>query len=115
MKKKWKKLIAPLCLVLVLAGCGVWILLQHTLSVPGKLAQVRVDGQTALELPLAEDFRGEVTGAEGIRLVVVVSGGRVYVESSQCPDKICVHRGKISSEGETIVCMPAKTIIEVVN
>lgn len=115
MNIRWKKWIGPLCVVLVLVGCVVWIICQRTLSQPGKLAQVRVDGKSVMELRLDENSRREMVGANNIHLVVVVSEGAVYVESSECPDKICVHRGAIRDEGESIVCMPAKTVVEVLN
>ena len=30
------------------------------------------------------------------------------VTSSDCPDKLCVHSGKITRSGQSIVCLPAK-------
>ena len=33
------------------------------------------------------------------------------VVSSDCPDKLCVHTGKITRSGQSIVCLPAKISI----
>ena len=33
--------------------------------------------------------------------------------SADCPDKLCVNQHAISSNGETIVCLPNKVVVEV--
>ena len=114
MKLMAKKLIAPLCLAFVIAGCIIWIVLQAQCRTEGNTAEVRVSDSVILRLSLNKDTKNEIDGANGIRLIVVTQGGSVYVERSGCPDKICVNRGRISSVGETIVCLPARTVIEVV-
>ncbi len=38
----------------------------------------------------------------------------IYVEQSGCPDKICVHKGRITTVGDMIVCLPAQTVVEVI-
>ena len=112
---KVKKWLPMLCILAVLAVCGVWIILQHRPAVSGNLAEVRISDQTVLRLPLNQDCRHELTGSGGIHLVVAVHDGSVYVERSECPDKICVHRGRISQEGDRIICMPARTVIEIIS
>ncbi len=114
MKEKIKKLAVPFCIVLVILLCALWIILQGIFSEKGNIAQVRVSGEVVLELDLKTDTRQELHGDNGIDLVIVVNNESVYVESSGCPDKICVNKGRISDVGETIVCLPARTIVEVV-
>ena len=36
----------------------------------------------------------------------------VYVVSSSCKDKVCVHQGKIKSAGQTITCLPQHVFIQ---
>lgn len=112
--KTWKKLAAPLCIALVLTICIVWIVLQNTNRSRGSTAEVRVAEETVMKLPLDKDCRREITGYGGIRLTIVVENGSVYVEASECPDKICVRKGRINDIGDTIVCMPARTVVQVV-
>ena len=114
MKIQAKKLIAPLCLALIIAGCIIWIVLQNSCRTEGNTAEVRVSDSVVMRFPLDKDSKNEINGANGIRLTVVTHEGGVYVESSGCPDKICVNKGKITSVGDTIVCLPARTVIEVV-
>ena len=40
---------------------------------------------------------------------------KVSVNNKDCPDKICVNHAAISKKGETIVCLPHKVVVEVVD
>ena len=44
---------------------------------------------------------------------IIINNGTVYVESADCPDKICVNHKKIKNIGETIVCLPHKLVIKI--
>ena len=44
---------------------------------------------------------------------VVISGGKVSVTDADCPDKLCVKQGEIDRQGETIVCLPHKLVVEI--
>ena len=35
------------------------------------------------------------------------------MKEANCPDKLCIHQGKISKNGETIVCLPHGLIVEI--
>ena len=35
-----------------------------------------------------------------------------YMKSAKCPDKICVHTGKITKDGQAIICAPNRIMIE---
>lgn len=45
--------------------------------------------------------------------VIRIADGEVYMESSDCPGKDCIHRGKISRSGQRIACAPNGVIISV--
>ena len=75
----------------------------------GNLCTVRTDNQTYY-LDLTHDSRLNVTSC-GVSLTVVIENGKAFVEKADCPDKVCVHSGKVSQSGESIVCIPAKVSI----
>ena len=56
--------------------------------------------------------RIEIPGKVG-KCIMVIENGEVYMESADCPNQICVHHSAISHNGETIVCLPNRVIIEV--
>ena len=113
MNQKVRKLIPVLIIILAAVVCIIWIIIQQLAKTDGNCAEVRVSGETVMTLPLDTPSRHKIHGANGIELVVVVEGGCVFVEHSDCPDKICENMGKKSSVGETIICLPAQTVIEI--
>ncbi|MDD2371418.1 MAG: NusG domain II-containing protein [Firmicutes bacterium] len=50
-----------------------------------------------------------------ILLRSLIINGKIHVISSTCKDKICVHQGEISLSGQTIVCLPNKVVITIIN
>lgn len=45
--------------------------------------------------------------------VLHVENGSVYMAEADCPDGYCKRQGKISTEKETIVCLPHKLVVEI--
>lgn len=46
---------------------------------------------------------------------VVIKNGKAYMKEANCRDQICVHMKEINVDGETIVCLPNRVYIEVVD
>ena len=57
--------------------------------------------------------RIEIPGKVG-KCFLVISDGKADMESADCPNQICVHHSAISHTGETIVCLPNRVVIEVI-
>ena len=58
--------------------------------------------------------RIEIPGKVG-KCVMVIDGAEVYMESADCPNQICVHHSSISHKGETIICLPNRVVIEIID
>ena len=108
-----KKYTGTVIIAIIIIICLVWIFWQNKAAVSGNIAEIRVANEVVQTLDLNKDTKITVQGKNNIKLIVIVNNGSVYVESSECPDKICVNKGRISNEYETIVCLPAQTIVEV--
>ena len=52
--------------------------------------------------------------SDGISLTVAIENGFAYVKNSSCKDKICINSGKISKDGQIIVCAPAHFSMKIV-
>lgn len=100
-----------LAVVLLLAGAA--LVFYETHKEQGKLVRIQVGSETVEVLPLGKDRTYEVKTGEGSNTVVIKSG-TVSVESADCPDKICVRHNPVDSVGETIICLPHKLVVEVV-
>ncbi len=80
----------------------------------GTEAVVERDGQELFRQKLSRLSGPEtvqIDGENGIALTVVFYPDGAAVTSSQCPDKICVHTGKLTKAGETAICLPAKVVL----
>ena len=76
----------------------------------GAYVVVRVDGEEVARYDLAQD--GEYLLLDG-KNVLRIEGGKAYLTHADCPDRLCVRRGKISKSGETITCLPHKLTVTV--
>ncbi len=45
--------------------------------------------------------------------ILEVSDGGIRMKSANCPDKLCVHQGRIDSGASPIVCLPHRLVIQV--
>lgn len=77
-------------------------------------AVVSADGVEVDHFAPAELSGGPRTYAyNGVTLTVCGEGdGGLRVMSSNCPTQDCVHTGVISRSGQSIVCLPARVVIQ---
>lgn len=62
--------------------------------------------------PLNKDREVVVPGPLG-NTRVRVDHGAAFVEHSPCRDKICVHMGRISRNGEWVACLPNRVFLRI--
>lgn len=110
-----KTIAVSLAFLIIAAGCIIWIIFSETGRSTGAFAQVRISGGTVAELPLSKQTKRSFNGANGINVIVEVNNGSVFVSHSDCPDKICEKTGRINRQGQKIVCLPARTVIEIMS
>lgn len=61
--------------------------------------------------PLGENRIIEID--EDGRNTVVIEDGSVYMKDADCPDKYCEKQGKISTAGDSIICLPHRLSVEI--
>ena len=88
----------------------VLFLVFHVGRQPGKEVIVRVDGREQGRYSLSKEGRFELNGGTNI---LCIRDGKAYMESADCPDKVCIHQGTISKAGETIICLPNRLTVTV--
>ncbi len=114
MKKNKKKYIFYICLIAVIIVCVICIIIQSISGQVGKQAVVKVDGETVCIIDLNKNQTVYINGSNNIKLEIICENNSIYVNHSDCPDKICEQKGKISSTNQNIICLPAKTVIEII-
>ena len=50
----------------------------------------------------------------GYTLTVAAEDGGVRVAEADCPTQDCIHTGTISRSGQSIVCLPARIVIQLI-
>ncbi|MBR6485614.1 MAG: NusG domain II-containing protein [Lachnospiraceae bacterium] len=80
---------------------------------PGEHVRVYVDGNLKADLLLSHDTRFEIRGYGGGRNVLMIQDGYAYIEEASCPDKLCMHQGRINKAGQELICMPNRVVVEI--
>lgn len=76
-------------------------------------AVISVDGAETERIPLAGLEETEtVVESNGYTLHIHLTETEVWVASSDCPTQDCVRTGHISRGGQSIVCLPARVVVE---
>lgn len=87
---------------------------RHFFMGRGAVVRILIDGTVAGEYDLSADQEIRIEGYQGGENLLVIRGGEAFVESADCPDGLCVHQGKISSTGESIICLPHRVVVEII-
>jgi len=101
-------------ILMIIASLG-WLIKDHMLpETSDKHAVIKIDTKVYKTIPLGKgDERIEIPlNLQGDDYVhIVIEKGNVWVEDASCPDKVCVKTGPISKSGQSIVCLPNKTVV----
>jgi len=99
--------------VLLIAACVIGLF--HCVGgAPGSRCEAVVyqDGHRTRAFPLTQHRSVSLVGGS-IRMTLEVEGGRARMATSTCPRKLCVQRRWISRPHETIICLPARTVVRI--
>ncbi len=102
-----------LVLVLAILAVGSWVFFHAAQSQGGKVLVVRRDQQVIQRIELKKvttETKLLVPVKDGELTVIYDHEGARVIESP-CPDKICIHQGKITRSGQTIACVPEKVLV----
>ncbi len=97
--------------VIAVLALALFVFLKIT-DRTGACAVVTVDGVEEARFDLSADTEYEIKSAEGVNHLVIKEG-YAYLKDADCPDKLCVKMGRINKEGQSIICLPHKVVIEI--
>lgn len=103
-----KKDIVLIFIILVFA-LAIWLVYGVFFCIPGGRLLIWVDNQEYAAYDLSEDQ----TVTIGDTNVCRIEDGVVTMIQADCPDQICVHSRGISQNGQTIICLPNKVVLEI--
>ena len=114
---KRKKMRNDLILIVaLLAVVGVAALVFALTRTQGDRVVVTVDGDIYGSYSLSRDTEVDIlTGEDQGQLNrLIIKNGEAFVVTATCPDGICAAHKPISYDGESIICLPHKVVITVV-
>lgn len=80
----------------------------------GKYVQIESAGEVVETFDLNEDIE-KTYDFDGDKNTLVIKDGKVTVTDANCPDGICVNHMPIHRSGESIICLPHKFVVTVVD
>ncbi len=98
-----------LVIAFILIALFVWLLPSQS----GETVEIRVNGKLYESLPLGDDALLEVKTEFGVN-VVEIENSCVSIARSDCKNKLC-NKETISKNGQSIVCLPNKLSVTIVD
>ena len=95
-------LIVSLCLLVVLLFLPSFVGENEKLT-----AEIYHKGELVRKINLSDIEREEIT--VGSCVLLLQKDGVSFI-SSECPDKLCVKKGKLKRKGDTMACVPERVV-----
>ncbi len=99
---------ADIVLLIVIIAVSLTLCFIPFSETKGDTLKISINNEEYMTVSLNEDRQIKLP-----ENTVIIENGCAFVKSSHCPDKVCINQGKISKKGETIICLPAKAVLEV--
>lgn len=75
---------------------------------------ISVQNEEYKRIPLPTDKKIQIIIETDLgRNLVEIEGNRVWMNSADCDDQLCVHQKEITHSKEMIVCLPNEVLIEI--
>ena len=109
--KKWDLII--IIVLILLSLMPIRLLISSNNSGDLKRVIISVNGEEYESLELNENLNEIIKIEEGLGVnEICIKEREVYMNHSNCTDKVCMRQGKISKVGESILCLPNRVFIE---
>lgn len=113
-----KVLIITCSMIAAIFFISVTALIGMNLEEPShKTAEIYQDGTLLYTIDLnnvTANYELTVTGDNNAYNVILVEQGQISMKEASCPDKLCVHMGKIHNASLPVTCLPNKVVIRIV-
>lgn len=99
---------------LILVGIGL-VIYFIAFATTGRCVEVKVDGKVVGYYDMKQDGVHTITGYDGGTNTITIKDGEVCVSEADCPDKLCQEQGHIYKMGQSIICLPNRVVITLVD
>jgi len=98
----------------ILLAAGVLLLFRLRDSSPPAAAEIYLNGELIKTVPLHTGEERSFSLPEREKVVFhLYPDGAIAFESSDCPDKVCVHTGRLRRAGQTAACLPNGLLLKI--
>ncbi|MBR1572688.1 MAG: NusG domain II-containing protein [Lachnospiraceae bacterium] len=101
--------------LLIILGVGICITALVYPKTAGDKVIVEVDGVEFGSYNLSEDDQIDILVNDKVTNVLEIHDGAAHMIEANCPDKVCIHQGDISNDGQVICCLPNKVVVRIVS
>lgn len=104
-----------LCVFLLAAAllfARPFLMQSRNANASDKEVNIRQDGKVVGTYPLNRNQEIKLDSS-GRHNIVKIQNGAVSMEESSCKNQVCVDQGKISSVGQSIICLPNRVVVEI--
>lgn len=114
--KSMRKADIVLIMVLLLSAPVFLFINRHFSAQKGVYAEIYHDSTLVYRIKLSTAKEGSFS-IPGIPKVVVhqYADGSIAFIKSDCPDKICIHSGRLKNAGQFAACLPNKVMLKIVS
>ena len=99
-------------LILILIALTLLICVRLFAEGEGKYVKVYVDNKLKKTFNLNNNSRYLIDTKKGYNLLII-KDGKARIVDADCPNKICVDKGFISKNDESIICLPHNVVVTV--
>lgn len=114
--KFFKKTDIIIVLILILLSALCYFGYKHFSEKKSAIAEIyyKTELVKVIDLTTATDTTFTVPENEDV-VFKTFSDGSICFYESDCPDKICIHSGKLSMPGQSAACLPNQLFIKIVS
>lgn len=105
------RLLDVIALVLVAAAIGAISLRVYSGNRAASEVTIESEGKAWI-YPLDKDRAVDVRGPLGVTRILIESG-HARIADSPCPDKLCVHMGRLAGPGQWAACLPNRVFVRI--
>ena len=99
----------------ILVMAFIAIVIANILKTDGSKVVITIDGKEYESLDLNINKTLTIQGNDGEYNTLTIKDGVVSMIDASCPDQLCVKHKGIHYDNESIVCLPHKMILKIIN
>ncbi len=102
-----------LLLGIILAAFLLWLIPYLLNKDASAMVTVYQNGHEIGKYPLGKEQTISIPYGEDGYNLLFISGGEASISDADCPDGLCVRQRAVDQNGESIICLPHKLVIQI--